>query len=367
MSKFIVIVIVLGVGYLTLGFVTYYCNMRKDKYDLLNFIKKNKKKLSVTMIENESVILDYRADKEVPLASTVKIIIAYHFVKKVTAGDLMLAETVNLREINQYYIEGTDGGAHPNWLKMLKDKNKVTLLEVAKGMMHFSSNACTDFLIDKIGVDIINKGFENLELGHHDPIYPLTAGMLLPAYLADSKREAIRKISELSHSTYVKLCDEVFDIIKHHPIKKEILKEKLIKNNMLNFKIQSLLTERLPASTTNAYARLMINLKEKFLDEEERALFNKILLGETVKHHSDQYFWYKGGSTPFVLTSALYKENENESISISLFISDKKAEDTYWISNVFNDFMISLANDREFREKFKRMIISDTGIDVFKE
>lgn len=69
-----------------------------------------------------------------------------------------------------------------------------------------------------------------------------------------------------------------------------------------------------------------------------------------MKDDEDDYFWYKGGSTMFVLTSALYKESKESIISVSLFIKDDTGGDLYWISNIFNDFVNSIAIDLDFRK-----------------
>ncbi|MGN7489366.1 hypothetical protein [Bacillus altitudinis] len=46
--------------------------MKKTKEDLLTFVRKNKKNVSVTIIENEDVILEWNGNQKTPLASTMK-------------------------------------------------------------------------------------------------------------------------------------------------------------------------------------------------------------------------------------------------------------------------------------------------------
>lgn len=69
---------------------------------------------------------------------------------------------ISLNELNRYYFKNTDGGGHEAWLEALKQdggiqNNEVTLHEVAKGMITYSSNANTDYLINLLGVDAINQ------------------------------------------------------------------------------------------------------------------------------------------------------------------------------------------------------------------
>lgn len=342
-------------SFIALGIFTYNRNMKRNKHDLLKFIKKHKDKLSITLIEDGIKTLEHNSSKKLPLASTMKIIIAYSLVKEVGKRKLNLNEPVNISDLNNYYIKNTDGGSHEKWLNTSESSTKVTLLEVAKGMMHHSSNACTDFLIDRIGVNVINHYIQQLNL-EHDPISFLTPSVLLPAYLSESKRDAIKKIKEMSHDRYQNLSNEIFNMMKNDKIKTEKLKENLHKNQLLSLKTQKSLTYRMPKSTTNEYADLMYQLGQGLLNTEEKRLFDSLLLGDSVKQDGDQFFWFKGGATLFMLTSALYKESNNQSLSLSVFIEDEEANNTYWMRNAFNSFVISIAKDEDFRNQLKKVI-----------
>lgn len=349
------IILFLVASFVVLGILTYYRNLRKNKYDLLKFIKKNKDKLSITLIENGRITLEHKATKKLPLASTMKIIIAYSFVKEVGKRKLNLNELIEISNLNNYFIEDTDGGAHKKWLNTLSADNEVTLLDVTKGMMHYSSNACTDFLIDKIGVNVINHYIQQLNVDH-DPINFITPSMLLPAYISDSITESTRIIKDMPLDRYQDLTKNVFDIMKNDETKSEALKHNLHKNQLLSLETQKALTYRTPKSTTKEYARLMHRLGNELFNAEEKKLFSYLLLGNSIKQNDDKYFWFKGGATPFILTSALYKESKTESLSLSLFIEDKNASDSYWMRTVFNSFVISIVSDIEFRYQLKEII-----------
>lgn len=325
-------------------------HMKKDKYDLLNYFKKHKDKLSITLKENGEDTLSINSNKRYPLASTLKIIIAYNFVKSAMNNHISITEKVKLNELEKFYIKDTDGGAHPNWKRSINFPSEVSLLEIAKGMMQFSSNACTDFLINKIGIDTINDSIETLQL-HHDKISYLTPPILMPGYLSDKRKIALNKIGTMDDQSYKELSDELFKKMKVG--ESDYLKEKTLK--MMNRKMQLLITKKMASSTTKQYADLMYRLGKDLLTEKEKELFSEILIGEKIKGDHDDYFWYKGGSTLFVLTSALYKESQDSVISVSLFIGDDTGGELYWIRNIFNDFVISIATDKNFRKKTKEL------------
>jgi len=125
---------------------------------------------------------------------------------------------------------------------------------------------------------------------------------------------------------------------------------------MLHRKVQLTITNRFASSTTKQYSNLMIRLGNELLTKSEKELFNEIVLGQKIKEKQDDYFWYKGDSTPFVITSAIYKDSKNEIISVSLFIKDDQGMDLIWISNTFNDFIQSIVTDMEFRKMVKTFL-----------
>ena len=71
-------------------------------------------------------------------------------------------------------------------------------------MMQFSSNACTHFLMDKIGTDVINASLKTLEI-NHDTITYLTPLTLMPGYLADKPNVAIAELEMMDQQSYEKL------------------------------------------------------------------------------------------------------------------------------------------------------------------
>lgn len=337
--------------YISIDIFLYRKNKKKNIYDLLNFLEKNKKDLSVTIIENDVKTLEYNGDVKVPLASTVKLIVAYHFVKAITMGKLKPDEEVSLSDVDRFYIARTDGGAHKAWINISGIKNKVTLLDIAKGMMQFSSNACTDFLIDKIGLNNINKGMSKLDIIDHDDIFPLTPNILTPSFVLSSKRTSLKKIKTMSDADYRKLISEIFELMKNNNKGKMDLEKRLFKKRLLGFKMQSILTQKMTYSTTNEYSKLMLRFYKDLLTVKEKEMFDNILFGRNLIEEKDHCFWFKSGATPFVLTSALLKGSSDNSIAISLFINDKRASNSYWIQNIFNDFVVMLAKDKKFREK----------------
>ena len=94
-----------------LGFGYYW--MKTNKNAVADFIKKNPERSSLYWQRNDTLLVDIRSDKKMPLASTVKIIIAIEFAQQAANGKINPEEAIALSDLSLFYIPDTDGGAHP--------------------------------------------------------------------------------------------------------------------------------------------------------------------------------------------------------------------------------------------------------------
>lgn len=131
----------------------------------------------------------HNADVQRPLASTVKILVLAAYAQQVDGGALDPDERVPIEAINAYYLEGTDGGAHPAAIQALRAMEKVAdetiaLDDVAWAMIRFSDNAATDFLLMRMGRDVIDAIPGRLSLSNSRAPLPISGFFLasvLPA------------------------------------------------------------------------------------------------------------------------------------------------------------------------------------------
>ena len=81
---------------------------------LLNFIKANPKRSSLYLVQNDTLLVHLNENVMMPLASTVKILVAVEFSKQAANKVFDENEMVSLNELDKYYLPNTDGGAHPS-------------------------------------------------------------------------------------------------------------------------------------------------------------------------------------------------------------------------------------------------------------
>lgn len=297
-----------GLLLLFAGIATYayfkYFNVDGDF--VADFIQKNPTKSTLYWMRNDTLIASHEADKKMPLASTVKTIIAIEFAQQVASGKINPEEQVSLSEPRRFYIANTDGGAHPQWLKKIQDdglvkNDKVSLLEIAKGMIRYSSNANTEYLMWRLGLNNINANLSALGLAHHDSLYPFVSAL----YVCSDENSS-KGLSLMPRELYLERANEYFEKLKVDTT----IKEKFVSAHV-SLPSQRVWSDRLPGGTAREYGELMKKIQSRtYFEPQVQTVLDKIMEWPMEAFDSNrklyQHLGAKGGSTAFVLTYALY-------------------------------------------------------------
>jgi D-alanyl-D-alanine carboxypeptidase len=284
----------------------YFKYLRYEKDFVAEYLLKNPNKCTFYWVRNDSLIAEHSADTMMPLASTVKIVIAVEFAQQVAAGKINPDERVPLGEVARFYIPETDGGAHPAWLKELSaaksiQNNTVPLMEVAKGMMQFSSNANTEFLMWKLGLNNINANLPKLGLKKHQPLYPFVSAL----YVCSDEHSATG-MKKMPMSLYLERANKYFELLKVDTTVKAKFK---LAN--IPLPVQHVWSDRLPASTAREYVMLMQKINSRvYFDAKTQAVLDQLMEWPMRLNSQNKeqfvHFGAKGGSTAFVLNYSLY-------------------------------------------------------------
>src|SRR5688572_11864155 len=163
--------------------------LKNDPHYITRFIKENPRRTSFYLTRNDQMIIAHDEDRLMPLASTVKIIIALEYANQVSKNIISKNELVDLNELGKFYLPNTDAGAHKGWLTELERKsliqnNSVAIEEVVKGMIKFSSNANAEWMIGRLGKENIESCIKDQGLTH-TPVYPFVSSLIASAISPD--------------------------------------------------------------------------------------------------------------------------------------------------------------------------------------
>ena len=323
--------------------------------EMIRFIKQNPQKTSLYLIEDGKTVIDYNSSQLMPLASAVKTIVAIEFARQCGTRKISPTTLVAVRDLNRYYIPNTDGGAQPRWLQAIgkSEADTVTLIEVAKGMIRYSSNANTEFLLDLLGLSNVNRCIKDLGLKSHQPIYYFTAAALMVCLKpSDMEDEAwISKLNNLSTDDYHKKCLEAHQRLKTDP---NFIKQFDFSN--LSENIQRVWSDRLVSSTTATYAQLMQQIvrRESFKPEVQTLIESIMEWPMTFAGNQAQFkhLGQKGGSTAFVLTDAFYGSLKNGAeIACSFFFNGLSKTESVMVNKHFGALEALILTDPNFRKK----------------
>lgn len=330
---------------------------------LLEFIHQNPMRSSIRVIENDRLLIGHRDQELIPLGSTSRLMIAVEFAKQ--AGNDILDEKslVALSDIDKYYLPLTDGGAHEAWLKFLHEhalihQDSVPLLQVARGMMQFSSNANTEYLMDLLGLDNINNNIKLFGLHQHTALFPVVSSLFLyqnPRKMREKK--ILEGIDALTEEAY---CKTIFEI--HKALTYDTVLKKKFNLADLTLPMQQMWNDRLTASTAKDYAQLATILNNrKFLDENSYGALSEVLETNMELPAFQQRYIHTGGktgSTPFLLTSTIYATlRDGTKVAASLFLHDLKPAESTRLSGWLAEFNQALTESAPFRQKLQALLL----------
>lgn len=352
--KFLITVVLIGI----LGVSDVQAQLQPAIADsLLNFIKTNKNKAAVYITRNDTAIALLNENRLMPLASTVKIMVVVEFAKQVSSKIINEESYVSLKELDKYYLAGTDGGAHAAWLQYEQTKNNIRhdsikLINIARGMIMFSSNANTEYLMDLLGFDNVKNNIQLFGLKEHTAIFSPVSSLFMyqnPKKLSEDKViKAIRKLTEEEY------CKYIFAI--HNQLKYDSNFKATFRMQDLSTKMQKLWSDRLPSSTAKEYVQLarIIN-NRKFLDENAYGVIAQVLeypMESQAFQSAFKHYGVKGGNTAFVLTHVIYlTTKKNGRMELAIFFNNLKAEEEKQLEKWLDPFEAQVIFDPLFRKK----------------
>ncbi|MEG0385996.1 MAG: serine hydrolase [Solibacillus sp.] len=341
--------------------IVIYSVFRENPDYVLDHLKENPQTTSLYVAENGVEFITYHSDVVRPLASTVKMLIVVEYAMQVDAGILSKDSTVPLDDLARFYYKNTDGNAHESWLQRMKSdgkihNNAVALHDVAKGMIRYSSNANTDYLIHILGIENINERAKMLGLTQHEEVYPLVSAQLMPKqieYASLSDEQLIQKLEEIPMETYRSTAIAISEEMRAGTIKVEEIPSDIA------IKVQRVWSDRLIGASANEYGKLLAIISNDELPggaaDIARDLLEWPMQDFESNHERFIHRGGKGGSTAFVLNDAIYAEDhEGNKIEFVILTDDLNLWQSQMLLFNISSFESKILGDPEYRQKVQR-------------
>lgn len=343
-----------------------YAMLRDNPEYVLQHIEEHRASTSLYLAENGEVLVGYEADVKRPLASMVKIVIALQYAMALENNELSRETRVSLDELANFYLQNSDGGAHEEWLAAMdaagaiKD-NTVSLHDVAKGMVTYSSNANTDYLIHLLGAEAINARIADIGLTEHDDVYPIVAALYMSDVVTKdgmSEEQVIQALRDMPIEDY---GDAAFQLSADMQTGALNLQNETLQ---LSSKLQKVWSDRLIGATAREYGKLLRLISSDALPPTAaEAMRNLMEWPMELNKDNEAHYAHlgaKGGSTMFILNNALYSEDlEGNQFELVYFTNNLNWLDMLLLQKNRNSFEAHVLNDAAFRQKVVAALTND--------
>ncbi|CAL2076593.1 serine hydrolase [Tenacibaculum sp. 190524A02b] len=357
LRKLFILIPILGI---LIAIISFQSNSQKENI-VLEFIKKHPQRSAIKIVRNKDIIANVNSNKIMPLASTVKIIIAIEYAIQAANSLINPDEKIHISELEKFHVKNTDGGSHSKWLEKSKSKiinNKISIREITKGMIRYSSNANTEWLCHRLGLKNINRRLKELGIQKHTEIYYMVSSLFVGKELFPNTigTKLKNKLKNLPLKKYINAT---------HSIHNKLLLDSTYKKNKgdLRINIQKVRSDNLPSSTVSEYTELMNKLNSKsYLSKKTHSYLDEAL--ESLMKNPKNQKWLqhagtKGGSTAFVFTNTFYAtDKKGNTTEVVYFFNNLTPSERKELTKTHNAFILKILTNKEFRAKISNELSS---------
>ena len=237
-----------------------------------------------------------------------------------------------------------------------KSTNDITLNEVAKGMIAFSSNANTDYLIHLLGMEFINKRIDQLNLQQHEDVYPIVSALFISEHIQQTgmdEKELIHELNEMPIADYRSIAINLSEQMRTGELN--------VYDTVFDLSpaLQRVWSDRLIGASANDYGKLLALISNDQLPTVAAKTLRDLMewpmqLNED-NHKHFTHLGSKGGSTLFVLNNAMYAENLNGDQYELVYLTDElNFIERLLLSNNRKSFESKILNQKDYRLKVQK-------------
>ena len=274
--------------------------------------------LAVYRLGDEANGLYLNADRQMPLASVVKLVQLAAYAEAAASGQLNPVTTVPLSELERYYLPGYDLGAHERSISELTAAERISqeqlpLREIPYMMMRYSSNAAADYLHWQLGQATIEETAVNLGLSQQTaPCTWLGQFMAMANHTSAAFNDRQRLETYLTEpALYGSDASLLTDAYVNSETFREDEQRWHRQNRRPSVHTQQFFGQNLNAQgTAREYAQLMARFAQNGLSNADSSYLARTYLEWPMVFEDNQALFtnlgYKNGSLPGILTTVYY-------------------------------------------------------------
>lgn len=292
----------------------------------------------------------YNADEAFPLASVSKLLIFLEYARQLYDGQISFDEMVDVATLARYNLPRTDRGAHDRFMAQYPpDVQEISLWELAHGMIQYSSNAASDYILDRLNPADWASLYEALSLTNTDFPHSLT---MIPLLMNNHEtgRATLDEVDSLSRAQGERYLDLY---VENETWRQAEIEHRSGRGSQFpSWNVQAAILEQHTASgTVNDFLKVMraIYTDDDALSERVKAQARLSLIWSKNAFISERYFefgsklgFYSGGTLALVaygnpyggdrVISAVFFRNIPRPMYNDMLESDAIGDFVHWMN-----------------------------------
>lgn len=317
----------------------YYLN-KKDPNYVMQFINNNPEKSSLVIKKNDKYVYSHNHNKKFKVASLYKLIVAIEAKRQANIKEIDLNQRISISEIEKYNYMPKTNVKYEKWKDSLrKNASKPTIKQILEGMINYSSNPNTDFLLDYLGEEKVNELAMNLTNKNHGYIYKSSSSLAIPIYLKEEKNYEDSQIKKIifgaNKKKYKKLIENTEEYLENNSNSNKV------SEYFPSEKMQEIWANNLPESSASSYINIFNKSKKLYgIDASNiEGFINK-------NHKSKSYYIEKTGKAINIENKVVYLNKNNTKYELLILTNDIDEYEKIKISNNIDLFLKGVLNNK---------------------
>ncbi|WP_281613753.1 hypothetical protein [Flammeovirga sp. SubArs3] len=356
--------IVVFFGCLFISKITHAQEITPPSY-FLEFMEENPDKFHLTYNDNFGRLIKWNDDELSTVGGLVYWIYVLEYVRQVNNGNFSPTERVKLDELEKF-------DANSNKMKIWHDylhhnrkllKEKVRIREVVSGLINFTTDANSDYLMSLLSIDSVQQAVRTFHMHNTTALFPMSSAIIYAHNPYQEEENAfVNKLKSENLQEFRQHTFQMFDTLTHDST--GLVKASFQFRPDKHKKYAALLTDRLPLGLVSDYNLLMQKINERS---------NDIFWGDMAEE------WKKAVEAPLMSSKVMQEHYKHcgrlvystvNSVSITLygtFKDGKRAQLTATFDDLtetehidlalaINDFGFSIFENKEYFNQLKQKI-----------
>ncbi len=306
----------------------------------------------------DSLQISWRAEEVIPQSTSLNLLVAVAFAKKVASGAIDPNQKVSLDYLERFNLKPGNHAVWKTYLRLVKKQtDSVSYHDIVSGLVSFDSEANFLFLYDLIGSGALSSEIEFFGLTTLDGLYPFPASRLTCSLYdsATSLSTHLAEVKSLSSPQYELQARQAFETLKNDHNR---MFSQFLQLEAFDQASSEIWYQRLPKGSAADFHRMLRAIyHEKVLPKKVFDILVEVLEDVIMQSPESRLLFRRclslNGSTPYSLHLMAYARLITGSeFYFTFFLHGLTPKEYSFVAENFSEFRFMLLTSESFRQSF---------------